>query len=160
MLVPHWDSHVQATSPRARPSPARHSVGFPQGPFRCEEPAELANLTQNWFFSAATANAFTTVFAGFAFTIVTFPNISRLPAFVAGFTRVFTRQSPGTVKTEFFFSSAAATPARASMTFAAWDFLSSHVPARDSARAPLVIAFPFMALGAIAVVEGKDKYSH
>merc|ERR1719476_835012 len=154
MLVHHWAKSCTCDVP----SQTSHtSEALWDSHVRSGHASKRNLLPQNWFFSAATANAFTTVFAGFAFTIVTFPNISRLPALVAGLTRVLTRQTPGSENTEFFFSSVAATPARASMTFAAWDFLSSQVPARDSARAPFVIAFPFMAFGAIAAIGRKTK---
>merc|ERR1712241_866901 len=43
---------------------------------------ELNGLTQMLFLSAATQYALTTVLAGLAFTITTFPNTSFLPAFV------------------------------------------------------------------------------
>merc|ERR1712107_435074 len=49
------------------------------------------------FLSAAVQNAFTTVFAGFAFTTTVFPNISLLPA-LAGFRRVLIMQRPGMTK--------------------------------------------------------------
>merc|ERR1719491_1116853 len=52
--------------------------------------------------------AFTIVFAGFAFTLVSLPNIILTPAFVAGFERVFKRQRPGTVNTPVFFTSCVA----------------------------------------------------
>merc|ERR1711920_903742 len=43
---------------------------------------------QMLFFKAATQYALTIVLAGLALTITTLPNISHLPAFVAGFKRV------------------------------------------------------------------------
>merc|ERR1711972_967303 len=108
------------------------------GSRRCEK---TIDFLQKCFLSAATANAFTTVLAGFALTTIIFPKTSRFPALVAGFKRVFTRQQPGMVKTPAFFNSTVATSERASMTFVAWDFFSSHLVARLSARAPFVIAF-------------------
>merc|ERR1719265_2399833 len=54
--------------------------------------------SQICFFNAATGYAFTIVLAGFAFTLVSLPNITLTPAFVAGLVRVLIRQTPGTVK--------------------------------------------------------------
>merc|ERR1712124_165181 len=62
-------------------------------------------VNQIWFFNAATAKAFTTVFAGLAATFTSLPNMVLTPAFVAGFTRVLMRQRPGMVKMPFFFTS-------------------------------------------------------
>merc|ERR1719456_1868151 len=67
--------------------------------------AQLYHLAQICFFNAATGNAFTTVFAGLAFTLVSLPNMILTPAFVAGFVRVFKRHRPGTVNTPVFFTS-------------------------------------------------------
>jgi len=64
------------------------------------------SMPQTAAFKAATANALTTVFAGFAFTICILPKISLLPALVAGFTRVLMRQRPGITKIPFFLTSA------------------------------------------------------
>merc|ERR1719453_1159669 len=85
-------------------------------------------------------NAFTTVFAGFAFTTTVLPNISRLPAFVAGFTRVLIMHTPGTMNLPFF-TSAAATEARLFKTFMQSDFLTSVSAASASAMPPLVMLF-------------------
>merc|ERR1719450_1101984 len=60
---------------------------------------------QTLAFRAATGNAFTTFFAGLALTITVLPNISFLPALVAGLVRILRRQRPGTVKTPVFFTS-------------------------------------------------------
>merc|ERR1712168_676802 len=82
-------------------------------------PKEIKAETQhqNAFFSAATANALTTVFVGLAFTIVSLPKISFFPALVAGFLRVLILQRPGKEKTLFFFNSAVAISARLARTF-------------------------------------------
>merc|ERR1719263_1347944 len=64
-----------------------------------------AASAQNCFLRAATGKAFTIVFAGFAFTLVSLPNIILTPAFVAGFMRVLMRQTPGRVKTPVAFTS-------------------------------------------------------
>merc|ERR1712050_618810 len=89
---------------------------------------------------AATGNAFTIFFAGLALTMVILPNISRLPAFVAGFMRVLMRHRPGTVKMPDFFTSSVAISARLLMTLEATVFFSSHLVATASAMAPLVMA--------------------
>merc|ERR1711934_1116689 len=69
---------------------------------------DRAKPLQICFFSAATGKAFTTVFAGFAFTLVSLPNIILTPAFVAGFVLVLMRQRPGTVKIPAFLTSVVA----------------------------------------------------
>merc|ERR1739836_273684 len=84
--------------------------------------ARAPEIIQNAFFNAATANAFTTVFAGFALTTTSFPKISRLPARVAGFLRVFTMHTPGIVNLAAFLSSVVAIPPRLAITFEHSDF--------------------------------------
>merc|ERR1719347_206546 len=84
------------------------------------------------FLRAATGNALTMVRAGLALTITTLPNTSRLPAFVAGFKRVFTMQTPGMVNLPFL-TSWAATSARAPRALTAWLFLISAASAMISA---------------------------
>merc|ERR1712137_1022011 len=74
-------------------------------------------LSQIFCLRAATGKAFTMVFAGFAFTTTVLPNISRLPALVAGFTRVLIMQRPGTVTFPAFFTSFVATAAKLPKTF-------------------------------------------
>merc|ERR1719436_1443256 len=96
-------------------------------------------------FRAATANAFTTVFAGFAFTMTVLPNISRDPALVAGFTLVLILQRPGMVNTPLLFTSLAAISARQLMAFVHCDLLSSHCAASASASPPFVIDAPLLA---------------
>merc|ERR1719384_1020950 len=91
------------------------------------------------FLIAAVQNAFTTVFAGFAFTTTVFPNISLLPALVAGFRRVLIMQSPGIVNLPALFTSLVATLARVSKTFATSDFFMSCWVAMASARPVLVM---------------------
>merc|ERR1719421_444120 len=68
--------------------------------------------SQICFLSAATGKALTTVFAGFALTLVSLPNITFTHAFVAGFVLVLMRQRPGSVKTPFFFTSLVPTDTR------------------------------------------------
>merc|ERR1719446_945839 len=96
---------------------------------------------QMLFFRAAAGKAFTIFRAGFAFTITTLPKTSLLPAFVAGFTRVFNLHKPGREKMPVDPTSFVATSAKLSMTFEHTDFFSSHEVASASASAPLVIAF-------------------
>merc|ERR1719321_1761077 len=96
------------------------------------------------FFRADTGKALTMVFAGFAFTTHIFPKISFLPAFVAGFRRVFTMHSPGIVSLPAFFNCAVATPPKLLITFMHSDFFSSVSEAK--AFAPDFIAF----MGAMA----------
>jgi len=87
---------------------------------------------------AETGKAFTTVRAGRALIMQTLPNISRLPAFVAGFVRVSTRAMPGTITLPVFFKFAATTSAKADKTFEQSDFFKSQAVARASASPPLV----------------------
>merc|ERR1719499_2598929 len=80
--------------------------------------------------------------AGFAFTTTTLPNISRLPALVAGFTRVLTMHRPGTVNLPTFFTWPVATPAKLSKTLETAVFFISHSSAMACAIAPLDMAGP------------------
>ena len=57
------------------------------------------HIRQNWLLKADATNALTTVFAGFAFTTDSLPNIIFLVALVAGLLLVFIRQSPGIART-------------------------------------------------------------
>merc|ERR1719498_1668287 len=63
---------------------------------------------------AVAGKAFTTVLAGFALTLISWPKAIRVPAFVAGFVLVLMRQSPGMVKTPVFLTSLVAMAARLS----------------------------------------------
>merc|ERR1719277_1407546 len=117
---------------------------------------------QTLFLRAATGKAFTIVLAGLAFTTTTLPNISLLPALVAGFRRVLIMQTPGMTTFPVFFTSLPAMAAKLSSTFEHWDFFSSVEVAIASQRPPLLralapafIAFmPFIALGAISSKRG------
>merc|ERR1719262_1845923 len=102
---------------------------------------------QTLFFKADTANAFTTVLAGLAFTIITLPKTSLLPALVAGLRRVFTMQMPGKTNFPALFTCSAAMPARLLTIFMHSDFLISVSVANASASPPLVmgLAPPFIA---------------
>merc|ERR1712039_687050 len=92
--------------------------------FLCRLPTEASQqgpsrtaTIQTAFFRAATGKAFTTFFAGLAFTITTLPKISFLPAFVAGFVLVLRRHRPGRANPPVFFTSVVAISARLSSTF-------------------------------------------
>merc|ERR1719446_94321 len=102
---------------------------------------------QMLFFRAATQYALTIILAGLALTTTTWPNISRLPAFVAGFVRVFTMQSPGMVTFPALLTCLVATEARLSKTFMQSLFFSSVSVAMASAKPPLdkALAAPFIA---------------
>merc|ERR1719275_288127 len=103
--------------------------------------------TQIAFLREETANAFTTVFAGFAFTTTSLPNITLFPALVAGLTLVLILHSPWTVNSPVLFTSLAPTSARAPMSFEQTDFFRSVFAASASARPPFDIGAPaFMAL--------------
>merc|ERR1712173_296784 len=93
-------------------------------------------------FRAATAKALTTVFAGLALTMTVLPNISLLPALVAGFFLVLMRHRPGIVKMPVFFTSPVPISARLAMNLLATVFFSSSFVARASAMAPLDMAVP------------------
>merc|ERR1711988_342524 len=96
---------------------------------------------------AATANAFTTVLAAFALTLISLPKAMRFPALVAGLWRVFTMQTPGIVNLPVLLISLPASSANASKAFVISDLFFSHAAANASAIAPLEIDFaPFIAL--------------
>merc|ERR1719278_359153 len=97
-----------------QPSYPRHGARA-CGMSTCTPALEMA--TQTLFFSAATAKALTTFLAGFAFTTTTLPNISLLPAFVAGFVFNFSIARPGTVNLPADLTSFVPTAARLANTF-------------------------------------------
>merc|ERR1719197_2141195 len=108
---------------------------------------------------AATGKAFTTVLAGLAFTVTSFPNMIFLPALVAAFFLVLTMHTPGITNFPVFFTCVAATSARMFMTFVHSDFLRPDSPASASAIAPFVMLFTaFMAfiafMGAMLIDDG------
>merc|ERR1719263_872634 len=100
-----------------------------------------AASAQNCFFSADTGKAFTIVFAGFAFTLVSLPNIILTPAFVAGFVRVLMRQMPGMVKTPVFFTSLVAMATKLLITSEQALCFKPCSVAIAFIKAPFVIAF-------------------
>merc|ERR1719172_275224 len=81
------------------------------------------------------------VLAGFAFTLVSLPNMTLTPALVAGLVLVFRRQSPGIVKTPFFLTSAVAIATRLLMTSEHAFCFSSCSVASAFVMAPLLMAF-------------------
>merc|ERR550534_1633824 len=91
--------------------------------------------------SAAVGNALTTVLAGFALTTTSWPNIILLVALVAGFLPVLILARPGMVKTPDFLTSAAPTSAKEPKSVVTTLFFSSQLVERESAMAPLVMAF-------------------
>merc|ERR1719198_322482 len=99
-------------------------------------------LCSDDFLSAATGKAFTTVLAGFAATLTSLPNISLLPALVAGFFLVLIITKPGRTNFPALFTCAAPISARASMIFAHSAFFISQAVARASAMPPFARAFP------------------
>merc|ERR1719389_745546 len=113
--------------------------------------------------SAATAKALTTVFAGFALTFTSFPNITLLPALVAAFFFVLTMHTPGITNFPALFTCFVATAARTSMTLEHSDFLRPDSPASASAIAPFVMLLTafmafiaFMAfMGAMLISDGE-----
>merc|ERR1711869_160938 len=117
-----WDSHGNMAS---QGSAKRHHTA----------PSQIC------FLSAATGKAFTTVFAGFALTLVSLPNITFTHACVAGLLRVLMRQIPGSVKMPVFFTSFVARAARLVITpEQAFCFKPCSV-AMAFVNAPFVIAF-------------------
>merc|ERR1712050_600104 len=79
-----WDSHSIKTS---------------------ENACYTNTLFQICFFNAAAAKTFTTVLAGLALTFISLPNMTLVPALVAGFVRVLIRHKPGMANTPVFFTS-------------------------------------------------------
>merc|ERR1712099_109779 len=80
---------------------------------------------QMLFFKAETGNAFTTVLAGLALTITTFPKTSLLPALVAGFKRVLIMHKPGSTNLPTFFTCCAPIAAKLFTAFAHTAFFKS-----------------------------------
>eukprot|EP00438_Fugacium_kawagutii_P008599 Skav200248 [mRNA] locus=scaffold3488:41995:42378:- [translate_table: standard] len=96
---------------------------------------------QKFCFNAATGNAFTTVFAGWAFTMTSWPNIIFLPAFRAGFCLVLIMQSPGRTNLPDFFTSSVPISAKLFKILLMSPFLSSVASANEVVRPPLVMVF-------------------
>merc|ERR1719237_1748283 len=105
---------------------------------------------QNSSFSTLAGKAFTTVLAGFALTRTVLPNISRLPAFVAGFLRVLIVTKSGTLNLPFFFVSSTAMLASVLSALQATPRFTSQLSAIAAKRALLVITVLFI-IGAISV---------
>merc|ERR1712023_353748 len=106
------------------PPAPRHFHGRQAGKLdlKCAPPL----LTQMLSLRALAGKAFTTLRAGFAFTMTTLPKTSRLPAFVAGFVLVFSLQRPGSMKMPVLATSVAANSAKLLMALAQTDFFNSH----------------------------------
>merc|ERR1719413_290599 len=121
----------------------------------CTHASEMS--TQTLFFSAATANALTTFLAGFAFTTTTLPNISRLPAFIAGFVFTFNIARPGTVNLPVDLTSFVATAARLASTFLQSAAFKPVAVAIAAVMPDWDMAVTFMALGAMSMIcEGRE----
>merc|ERR1712226_214755 len=104
---------------------------------------------QNSSLSAFAGKAFTTVFAGFAFTMTTLPKTSRFPALVAFFWRVLIITTPGITTLPFFFVSVVAMLARVLKAVLITPFFTSQLSASAAVRAPLVMTVDFI-IGAIS----------
>merc|ERR1719282_1651383 len=111
---------------------------------------------QNSSFSTLAGKTFTTVLAGFALTRTTLPNISLLPAFVAGFMRVLIVTRSGILNFPFFFVSATAMLANVLSALLATARFTSQLSAIAAKRAPLVITVLFI-IGAISVTGTKEQ---
>merc|ERR1719223_2071690 len=122
---------------------------------RYKQNPHTKHKSQTDFFSALTGNALTTVFAGFAATVTSLPNISLLPAFVAGFFLVLIMTRPGITNLPTCFTCLPANSARASTILAQSDFFSSEAVARASAipvfdrAVPADLGFAFIAFMAV-----------
>merc|ERR1711988_1032150 len=92
-----------------------------------------SHLLQMLFFNAETQNAFTIFLAGAAFTLISLPKATLVPAFLAGFILVLIMQRPGMVNLPAFFTSAVASAANSPSTFVHSDFLRPVLVAKASA---------------------------
>merc|ERR1740127_66880 len=126
----------------------RSSCIYPRFPVNPAEPTEDWRMcakgseqSQTLFFKAATGKAFTTVFAGRAFTRTVLPNIFFSVALVAGLARLLILHRPGNVNCPIVLISFVAMLARLLMTLDACFVLISNSPAMALTRAPLVMAF-------------------
>merc|ERR1719235_784445 len=108
---------------------------------RASKKNRISWSSQICFLSAATGKALTTVFAGFALTLVSLPNITFTHAFVAGLALVLMRQMPGKVKTPFFLTSLVPTETRLFKTFEQAFVFNPCSVAIAFNKAPLLIAF-------------------
>merc|ERR1719343_711239 len=136
-----------SASPAALPRTASEKAGF--------QACDATTITQTLSLMAFTGKAFTTLRAGFAFTMTTLPKTSRLPAFVAGFVLVFSLQRPGSVKVPVLVTSLVANSAKLLMTFVHTFCFSSHDVASVLAMALFDMAFAaFMDFGGNIVGAG------
>merc|ERR1719213_1319947 len=90
------------------------------------------------------ANAFTTFFAGAAFTLISFPNAILVPAFLAGFSRSLIIVSPGIVILPDDFRASGTSSSRAPMTALHSFFATPDFDAKLSNTAVLVMVAPFL----------------
>merc|ERR1711979_92246 len=136
------------TARRCLPPPQSAHETRRNGELELHELYSRDHVSHHWlpaqmlFFRAAAGKAFTIFRAGFASTITTLPKTSLLPAFVAGFVRVFNLHKPGREKRPVLPTSFVAISAKLSMNFEHTDFFSSHEVASASAIAPFVIGLP------------------
>merc|ERR1719205_156631 len=105
---------------------------------RAQSEQSQSTSNQNCFFNTDTGKAFTTVRAGLALTTVILPNISLLPALVAGFTRVFIMHKPGMMNLPVFLTSLVPISAKPSMIFLHSFGLISLAPDNACAKPPLL----------------------
>merc|ERR1719190_264927 len=104
------------------------------------EPHSRRSCLHHWlpaqmlFFRAAAGKAFTIFRAGFAFTITTLPKTSLLPAFVAGFVRVFNLHKPGREKRPVLPTSFVAISAKLSTNFEHTDFFCPRCSVRAGVK--------------------------
>merc|ERR1719183_2299516 len=115
---------------------------FPRQQVRNAHNTQLhqAACSQKCSLSAATAKAFTTVLAGFAFTFTSLPKMFLTPALVAAFLRVLILQRPGIVKMPAFLTSAVASSVKLSRSSEHAFVFISCFSARTLTMAPLDIA--------------------
>merc|ERR1719408_433735 len=140
-------------------------VSMSQHPIHTEtygETPRFLQAPQMLSFRALTQNAFTTVFAGFAFTFCILPNISLVVAFVAAFFLVLIVTKPGIVNLPFA-TSPKARSVSAAITLEQSDFFcpvavasASAIPLFGRARTPFFF-MTFMAFIAFTItVEGRE----
>merc|ERR1719476_358608 len=112
---------TERTKSRAT-APDVYSVHLPRTTYWREAHSAI---TQKAFFNAETGNAFTTVLAGLALTMTTFPKTSLLPAFVAGFKRVLIMHKPGSTNLPALFTCCVPISAKLFTAFAQTAFFKS-----------------------------------
>merc|ERR1719162_1690328 len=108
----------------------------------------MTHIPQTAFLILALQKALTTVFAGFAPTFTSFPNIILMPAFVAGFFLVLIMTRPGIANLPTLFTSFAPSSASDPITLATSRLfrlsevaIPSAMPDFDIALTPAFIDF-------------------